>query len=798
MVIYRIFTIICLGILILIFIINLMRFIIKFEGGRVKSKNREERINFVRKFKKGSCVIIYFVAIPLYFMGIMYEGKLDFPNALFSAISKSVNLIVLKYDLSDCSKLMADLKIYEVTFYLNYVLIVINALVFTLSLVQRRLWVWFRNLCWRLSSKEKLFVIGDNQENILIYNSEKNRNKILLGMMDRKTREDLFVQKILSKQTEQGLKYIESCINTKKLDKLKKIFVIINTKNESENIAICSRLSETIHHYLQKFESVNYNQRIEQIKKENTLKLFSKINIYVFGDQLQRTVYNHIIDQANGCIRLVDKYKLIAMDFVDKHPLTEYLTEKQLDTTTSLIKKNIDINVLLVGFGKTNQQVFFTSVANNQFVTGTLNNVKLKPVKYFIFDKVNSSYDKNLNHDYYRYRNEFYQEEKLVTAENNLKKSKKASALNLDVEESKNNYKLRVNKDDYLPLPVFPAEEILKQMNINDPQFYDSILSILRKSNDNVNYVIIAYGTDLENIDMAGKLIEKKQDWDIQNLHIFVKIRDKSKVSCLLENADFIPFANEKDVVYNVNQIVNSQIEQAAMKRNRLYSLEYEYTTRYKKNTEVKLTPAEIERIEKNADYSWYIEKSQLERESNIYACLSLRFKLQLMGLDYRPISKKETIQKNQADENPEEKYLDEYAKDDPLNYYDINAKKRIVMYNLKFPNSRRRVLAIAEHYRWNSYMLSKGIVPATKDMILHEKVAKQNSKELKFSNGKNYHLRHHGNLTTFDGLVQFRKMLAQRDKEEEIEKDVIKYDYQLMDDAYWILKEMEQEIYKR
>ena len=88
--------------------------------------------------------------------------------------------------------------------------------------------------------------------------------------------------------------------------------------------------------------------------------------------------------------------------------------------------------------------------------------------------------------------------------------------------------------------------------------------------------------------------------------------------------------------------------------------------------------------------------------------------------------------------------------------------------------------MAIHEHYRWNAFMISKGFVPATKKEIWDDKR----------KNGKDYTLRQHGNLTTFDGLVAFRKMLAKRDGVDERVKDVIPYDYQLMDDAFWLLTE--------
>jgi hypothetical protein len=50
--------------------------------------------------------------------------------------------------------------------------------------------------------------------------------------------------------------------------------------------------------------------------------------------------------------------------------------------------------------------------------------------------------------------------------------------------------------------------------------------------------------------------------------------------------------------------------------------------------------------------------------------------------------------------------------------------------------------------------------------------------------------MRLHGNLTTFEGLVEYRRMIAARDGVSEESADVIKYDYQLMDDAYWLLSQ--------
>ena len=73
------------------------------------------------------------------------------------------------------------------------------------------------------------------------------------------------------------------------------------------------------------------------------------------------------------------------MDFIDKYPLTRFMTEDQIDYDTSLIHNDVDINVALIGFGKTNQQLFLTSVANNQFMTEENGEKVAKPVHYYSF-----------------------------------------------------------------------------------------------------------------------------------------------------------------------------------------------------------------------------------------------------------------------------------------------------------------------------------------------------------------------------------------------------------------------------
>ena len=240
-------------------------------------------------------------------------------------------------------------------------------------------------------------------------------------------------------------------------------------------------------------------------------------------------------------------------------------------------------------------------------------------------------------------------------------------------------------------------------------------------------------------------------------------------------------FGNEEKTMYDINELDDGLLIRMAMKRNHIYALENLKKKRSKAGEVSELSKEEISNCFQNAEHKWYVEWEQSKRDSSIYAALSIRGKLLMMGLD---------VVKKSAGTNclSWQEYMDWYAGTD-LPAYENNTENghgQSRRKGIEFQESRAKNMARQEHLRWNAYMISRGIVPAPIDAILHEKNA-----EGHFTNGTNYQMRRHGNLTTFDGLVQFRRLVAERDGCSEESADVINYDYQVMDDAWWILDEM-------
>ena len=557
-----------------------------------------------------------------------------------------------------------------------------------------------------LNCKDKLYLFGDNADNRKIYASKGDREG-----------------EILSRTSAFAKQKIETLIEEIKRVQTRSI-VVINTGNEEENFALCRIF-------------IYY---IEKASDEEKALFFRCLRISVFGDPHRQTEYETLASCGYGCISYVNKYQQIAMDFIERYPLTKFMDGRHIDYQTSLIKKETEIKVFLVGFGKTNRQIFLTSVANNQFLCEGEKEPALKQVQYVIFDKDVFAKKKYLEETYYRFHTL-------------LESAKEA---------------------DYLPLPALPSKE--EYCKVEDYNLCVSeIENRLAPVETSVNYVVIACGSDEENISLAVKLMQENSG----RFTLFVKSRNIRKEDTPLQGADCYFIGNEEECVFHIDEIIGDRIYRMSQLRNAIYDLEYDITC-----GGVTPTEAYVQTNREKAEKSWFTGKSVLERESSTYGCLSLRSKLNLMGLDY--CGKEE----NDLPALSQEEYIALYAKGDLPDFatYNLTADgKPIVCYTLDFPDSRRKNMAIHEHLRWNSFMLSKGMIPATKVQILEEQA--ERGGKLRYTNGKNYAMRRHGNLTTFEGLVEFRQMVAKRDGCDEAEKDVIKYDYQLLDDAFWLLE---------
>ena len=174
-----------------------------------------------------------------------------------------------------------------------------------------------------------------------------------------------------------------------------------------------------------------------------------------------------------------------------------------------------------------------------------------------------------------------------------------------------------------------------------------------------------------------------------------------------------------------------------------------------------------------HCDYEWFTMDHTM-RMSNLYNIIGLRLKLNLIGFDYVKHG-----DNNSADYHKVslEEFADRYCEGDLPREL---SEEIGLIYSDKDTDERedftkeitRKNLAVQEHYRWNGFMIMSGFIPGTIDQIRQGKT-------------KDYLLRYHTNITTWEGLFEFRKIRAKALGISEKEADVIRYDYQVMDGAW-------------
>ena len=713
---YTIVSIICTAILVLLFLSVVIRII---------RLDRADRIAYIKSFKKGKFFLVYLAAYPICYMAERFSGA-DIGVSLFTALKDSLDLVVIKFDFS--TPLFNQNTAYHVAVYVCLVLVTLNAFMLTASVFCQIISNGVSLLYFNKGKSDKCIIIGYNKKSVTLYKSCYDK-KLFAGSFTKEECDKMYVDRITYKSVTKNSRLFNWL--DEEIDYLLKKFkgthsklnIIVNTGVDAANLDLCGRF-------------VNF------VKSRGT-GVIDNIDMYVYGDREYEDVYAKYEEQSSGCLHYVNEHRKIAIDLVDNHPFTEFMTDKHFNKETSLLFPDTKINVALVGFGKVNQQVFLTSVANNQFLKEDENgNAVYYPVSYHLFDKNETGEHKNLNHTYYRYEHEFFKDGKP-----------------------------KVNEKEYLPLPPLPAISDYISADINSLDFYDALKNTLTGEDTTLNFIVVALGDDYINIDMANKLVAKLREWKLENTRVFVRIRDVKifeKASLCTDPKICVSFGNEKTVVFDYAHVTSEKFTEMAIMQNFCYDIEHDL-----KHAVITSEERQKSRI------SWYVKRSLTEKESNVYSVLSLKLKLNLMGLDY--VEKSSELKGLSYDE-----YMSIYAKNDmPETVAYSEGKTYGIRYPAAFKESRRKNLAVLEHYRWNAFMIMNGFIPAAKDIIETEK-----DENGKYTNGKSYSIRRHGNLTTFDGLYEFRKLVAKRDKVSETEKDVIKYDFQLLDGAYNLLND--------
>ena len=415
-----------------------------------------------------------------------------------------------------------------------------------------------------------------------------------------------------------------------------------------------------------------------------------KKNIYLYAEvdeSIAETVQDRITHKTKAerknyrdYITVFSKNELMARNFVEQNPVTRYMPEAFLEKDKSM-KPDAEINVFVLGFGALNREIYKQFVINNQFTVNQGGEYKVFPLKYYIYDK---DIDKN---DWY-----------IGGIERELKNIEK-------------------NSGEYFPIPEMPYTTMCIDGDGFSPDCIEHICDIITKKDaSNYNFIIIDEDDTYRNIKIGKELRRRLYEYD--NYHIF--IRNGSK-ECDCDCATDC-YGDAGNVLLH-DIIVHESIIELAKRINQKHA---------------EKDPAKRSRT---TEENWK-DLSYLHAYNSIYLANALRFKLNLLGLDYVMDGKGTGI----------EKITENYR-----SHFEGETES---------VNIRQSLLA-QEHFRWNAYHLMSGYRPMEKKWVAVTGTTPQHESQNKMDHIKTTNklpeVKKHSCITTFNGVGEVSEYLAQK-----------------------------------
>ncbi len=688
-----------------------------------------EKIRVLKEYKKGRFALIYLASLLIYYANSLYNSGFSFFENIVTAMKNTVTTVAFRVTYSDVQLLIESNKFYELVYFIFLGCLILSAILFLISLFLPRLIQGWKKQTFILS-REKIIFFGFNKDvKIMVKSAKENKiESMVFADLKEKDLEFVIGNKVYYKNdTEESVHRIEYIIKSHLLmNKKAKINIIVNTLDDDRNLIITRKINKIISKY-----------------KDNL-----NLQAYVFGNGESQTAFIKYVEKSQGRINYLNKYQRVAVDFIDRYPLTAFMNDNHIDYEHALLKKDVNMNVYLVGYGKVNQEILSVSIANNQFAIKNCEKIEKKNVKYYIYDNKEIRSNKNINHYYKRFETE--------------------------LEE------FYANKEDFLPLDIEPADIINSgKIDFDSLDFYVQLhKDIANTKKNDINYVIVSFGNDTENIDMAEKLVVKMHEWDVSDqTQVFVRVTNSKCVENissirkinLYDESDeiqeikfgkerinlkklikfetkedlYYTFGEEDRVLYDIKKIFNDQEMKIAKNRNAIYYSE-------------KANVSNIDEEFINKAYSSWYDKSQIQRDSNYYAYLNIRTKLNLLGYDY--IDNKLFNEKKHTKVDFSEFEKKYFKNSEVVNVASKTVcfggdKYDICKYDFQFDpkDCVRTNIAMQEHLRWNAYTISMGVIPSSISEIISST-----------DDGRDYIIkRKHNCLTTFDGLKKLRSILA-------------------------------------
>jgi hypothetical protein len=445
---------------------------------------------------------------------------------------------------------------------------------------------------------------------------------------------------------------------------------------------------------------------VEKLNRHYQQHPKSRVKTFILYEDRQNLPIYESFSQEKHKIRFFSYHQLIAQQLILEYPLTSFLPREFIDTEKATLD-DVTIQYHLLGFGRTNLEIYRHLFIINQFPP--------KASKFFGKEITN----------YYK-----------PTIEYNIYRDPANSLIAVP------NFKIpSASKKDYLPNP--PISIATEEINttFHDGSFVKHFDKHLKKS-DPYHVLIIAFDDDVMNLRVLQQVLAYLIEKRLTHYHLFVQVtnRDYVQTSHLFKQKNVIAFGFG-DYGYSLNQITNPIF------------------TKIAKQIQATLNPA--------VPFNSLVSE---EKESLLYEAISLRFKLNLMGLDLavqpKGLSEANFFKRYDVDEQSIFHRSHPRAKNDAdLNRYKPVAKKL------------RNLLARQEHLRWTANQITKGYIPmSTEEMIATKSYV-------------DHQVKKDARLTSFEGLFDLHHDLVHNLSFSFSDADLIYPFFHTMDHLYDILK---------
>ncbi|MDE6274797.1 MAG: hypothetical protein K2L87_07115 [Clostridiales bacterium] len=686
-------------------------------------------VTLVRASKDGAVLLskknLFYLApvfLVLYFLHLtaaLYNGEeIDFFYC-FSLVNSTLDVFAFKSQRALVLPLCTAQPIFYADFILAYLIGIIAAILSVASFFNQRI----RNFIAvrRLLRKSCDIVLGTSPDAIRYV--KNNKNSLVLGAgVSRKAYAELL---------KDGTPVLRLAFEAKPL--LRKL------KRREHNL-IAFRDSR-----------FSYTKIIDVITAITDGGGRASVHLEANQDEMKILKEKFISSASSGAAHIYgfSKYELMARRFVVDHPITKYIPRDFYNENLTL-KKDKEIRVVFVGFGKVNYQLFRMCAMQFQFAKEKGKGLVAAPVQYYVFDHSDTAL-----------HNEFF------------------SRILFEADEE--------FRDCDFPEPEEICKIKTQHVDINSIEVKKQFKSLVGK--DAYTYFIVSLESDLEDASYAQTI--RRLLPENGNYKIFVRAKNASKERLNGEDDELIYFGEER-ALYTHENIVNNDLAELAKRINLMYN---GIKDKPKWLTDLRgdsaLTPKEREAAlrahmadpKKRAymDGLWN-NLIYIKQASNLYHALNLPFKLNMLGFD---MVKNVTAADKLVSEADFNKVYRNSGRGSGYNNYSF-------YFGLESSN----VLAFIEHLRWNAlYILCDYRQMKKADMTEVEELGEG----IRNLNHQNNDKKQHACITTYSGLdelVRFKysylcsgkKFDASRfgsDKQMQELAKIYTYDYMDLDRLY-------------